>query len=114
MARDAGRAAIGAALLLAAGRPPCSAESFRAFPATPPSGFERSLGDSLAAAAKEAGLDASAVPLEPSVFPVALDAASVESPAASAEAAKPKTFWISRASPRASCAWTCRQSNWFR
>ena len=90
-----GARALLAATLLARGVSGAAAESFRGFPATAPSGFERSVTDSLAAAAREAGLDPplSAGPAV-SVFPVALDAPSIESPSASAAATKPKTLWI--------------------
>ncbi len=90
-----GERAVLAALLLAAGFSSATAEAFRALPATPPSGFEQSVTDSLAAAARQAGLDPPVI-ADPALaaFPIALDAPSVESPSASVEAAKPKTFWI--------------------
>ena len=82
------RRAAGAALLLAAGASAAAAESFRAFREQPPSGYERSVGESLEAAASEAGLDAA-----PAITTSALGTAE-EIEAEPAEAAKPKTVWI--------------------
>jgi hypothetical protein len=82
--------AAGAGFLLVASAPVSTAESFRAFrEEKPPSGFERSVSDSVEAAATEAGLGTA-----PVLPPFALGAAAGGDEEATAESAKPKTVWI--------------------